>query len=160
MKLRSKIKEIGKKILNANATPHEIAMGCGMGLFTAMVPIVPVQTLLLLLLFVVIRKTNKPAAYAISWVMNQFTILPIYAFEFWLGSLFLGRSKAFSMDMVTGLVHDPSLGKIVHAGGEVLLPLVTGGLVSAAVLGTAGYFSVYFLLKRRQRRRAQKGIQP
>ena len=156
MKLRSKIKEIGKKILSANASPHEIAMGCGMGLFTAMVPIVPIQTLLLLLLFVIIRKTNKPAAYAISWVMNQFTILPIYAFEFWLGSVFLGRTKAFSMDMVTGLIHEPSFKKVMHAGADVMLPLMTGGLVSAAILGVAGYFSVYFLLKYRQRRKESR----
>ena len=148
-KLKTKIKEIVATIMKANASPHDVAMGCAIGIFAAFVPIVPVQTLLLFGLMAIVRKSNKPASYAVSWVMNPFTIVPIYMAELWTGALLVPGAEPFTREMVTKLLDNLTFEKLMGLGGQLLAQLLIGGLLWAIILSIPTYFVVRFLLQKR-----------
>ena len=148
-KLKQKISSITTTIMKANASPHDVAMGCAIGVFAAFVPIVPIQTLLLFGLMALVRKSNKPAAYAVSWVLNPFTIVPIYLLELWTGALLIPGAEPFSREMVTALLDNLTLEKLAGLGGQILAQLLIGGLVWATILSIPVYFVVRFLLQKR-----------
>ncbi len=148
-KLARKISDIVAVILKANASPHDVAMGCAIGMFVAFVPIVPVQTVLLLGLMALIKHSNKPAAYAVSWVLNPFTIVPIYLLELWTGALVVPGAQPFTAEMVSDLLNNLTFHKFIHLGGQLLAQLMIGGLFWATVVGAATYFPLLFILKKR-----------
>lgn len=65
-----------------------IARGVAIGLFVAILPILPFQTLLAILLSVAFR-ANLPSAFLLSWISNPFTIAPIAYFNYHIGLYFI-----------------------------------------------------------------------
>ena len=62
------------------------------GLFTAAVPILPFQTLLVIVLSILLR-ANLPIAFAVSWVSNPLTIFPIAYVTYLVGDQLLGKTQ-------------------------------------------------------------------
>ena len=152
MRLKVKLKKIVHTILTANASPHEVALGCAVGIFVAFVPIVPVQTVLLFPLMIFIPRLNRALTYGVSWVMNPFTIVPIYVIEFWTGRLFFPDTGRINAEVLTSLIHNQAFGKLWHTGYSVVFALLTGGLIWAVFLSLLTYFSIFSLLKWREKR--------
>ena len=128
-------------------------MGCAVGIFVAFLPIVPVQSGLLFPLMFLIPRLNRALSYGVSWVMNPFTIVPIYVLEFWTGSLFFPGNV--DTGVITKLVREKAFTKLLHMGSEVILAMLTGGLIWAVTLSLLTYFGIFFLLKSRKKRLSQ-----
>src|SRR5579862_8691996 len=78
-----------KKYITSNtflfkSNRESIARGVAIGLFVAILPILPFQSLLAILLTILLR-ANLPIAFFISWISNPFTIAPIAYFNYYIG---------------------------------------------------------------------------
>src|SRR5687767_2212047 len=65
-----------------------VARGVAIGLFAGIVPIIPFQTLLVILLSIFLRG-NLPIAFLTSWISNPLTIIPITYFIYFVGNSIL-----------------------------------------------------------------------
>ncbi len=148
MRIKDRIKQVIHTILTANASPPEVAMGCAVGVFVAFLPIVPVQSVLLFLFMVIVPRINRPLAYGVSWVMNPFTIVPIYALEFWTGRLLIPGASRIGVHTITTLVRQKEFTRISHLGTEVAIALLSGGLIWALIAAALTYFLVISLIRR------------
>ena len=64
-------------ILHADDSPHAIAMGCGVAMLVAFLPLVGFQTAIAIGVAALLR-ANKAVCIPIVWVTNPLTIVPIY----------------------------------------------------------------------------------
>ena len=78
-------------LLGLKGSPESIALGFAVGVFIALTPTVGVQTLLVLVAAAFIRM-NLPAAYVSIWISNPLTTVPIYLFNYWIGTVILWMS--------------------------------------------------------------------
>lgn len=69
---------------------ESIARGVGIGLFVAFVPIMPFQTLMAILLSILLR-ANFAVAFAVSWISNPLTLLPLTYFTYQMGHWVIGE---------------------------------------------------------------------
>ncbi len=72
------------RILHADDTPHQIAMGAAIGLFIAMTPTIGVQ-MFVALLAATAMKANKVISMAMVWISNPVTMLWIYYWNWRIG---------------------------------------------------------------------------
>ncbi|MBU0718289.1 MAG: DUF2062 domain-containing protein, partial [Planctomycetes bacterium] len=66
-----------QKILHADDTPRAIALGVGVAMLVAFLPLVGFQTVIAIGLAAVLR-ANKAVCIPIVWITNPFTLVPIY----------------------------------------------------------------------------------
>lgn len=72
-------------------TPRSIALGAALGTFIAFTPTVGIQMVLVLILGWVLRplcRFNRVAALVAVYISNPITTLPIYWFNYWIGTFF------------------------------------------------------------------------
>src|SRR5204863_9205490 len=63
------LKAVARRLVNLRASPHEIALGCAVGAFVSVTPLLGVQTILAVLLASLLRG-SVPAAIAGTFVGN------------------------------------------------------------------------------------------
>ncbi len=78
------------KILHVDDTPHRIAMGLAVGMFVAITPTFGLQMILVVLTAWLVR-ANKVVGVPLCWITNPVTMGPIYYFNYWIGTLMVGR---------------------------------------------------------------------
>lgn len=88
--LNSKIKNSVKESHVWHINKESIARGVGIGLFIAFIPIMPFQTILIIFLSILLR-ANFAIAFAVSWVSNPLTIIPLAYFTYLVGEWILGQ---------------------------------------------------------------------
>jgi uncharacterized protein (DUF2062 family) len=106
-------------------------------------------------LFIAFR-ANIPVAFATIWISNPFTIVPIFFFAYWLGTVILGVPMSrFSFE----LSWDWASRELPF----VWKPLFTGSFVLSASSALLGYFGVQWIWRRgilfryhRRRRSAER----
>lgn len=133
-----------RAMLMLDDSSHRIALGAAIGIFIAMTPTVGIQMLIVLALAVVTRpwfRFNKVAALLMVYVSNPLTVVPIYWFNYKLGSLFfqggISRGEFETIFQYEGLKEWwTSFTKLFV---EVGVPLVAGSLVMATCCGLATY---------------------
>ncbi len=76
-------------------TPSERARGIAVGVFSGCFPFFGLQTLLGISLASVFRGNHLLAASA-TWVSNPFTYVPLFWFNYKIGTFFLGESVFFN----------------------------------------------------------------
>lgn len=80
-------------LLRFNA--ESVSRGAAVGLFVAIIPIIPFQTLLTILLAILFR-ANLATAITFCWANNPITFFPIIYASYFLGNLVLG-TKEYSL---------------------------------------------------------------
>ena len=81
-----------RKIIGLNDTPHSIALGAAVGTFVAFTPTVGIQMLVVLAVAWLMKpffRFNKLAGLIAVYISNPVTTLPIYWFNYWIGSFFI-----------------------------------------------------------------------
>ena len=81
-----------RKILSQDDTPHSIALGTAIGTFIAFTPTVGIQMLVVVLIGWLCRplfRFNHIAALLAVYISNPVTTLPIYWFNYWIGTFFV-----------------------------------------------------------------------
>ena len=122
---------IGKRVLNRHLwrpERHPVAIGMAIGLAVAMLPPIPVQMLLAVIIAVLLRG-NIPIAAAACWVSNPVTWAPILWFQWTIGDWVL-RPSSFDD---------------LHPSIYTVRCTALGAVALAVLLAPSGYFLVYIL---------------
>ena len=110
------------KLIRLRGHPKELARGLAAGVFAGMFPLFGLQTIMGVAIALRV-KGNPLMAAAGTWISNPLTYLPIYAFNYRLGSWILGRP-------VVNLFTDAeSMKAWVETGTDVGVSLILGSTV-------------------------------
>lgn len=112
-------------------------MGMAVGVFVGVTPTIPFHTLLIIL-FGLLWKHNLTAAYMGSWLISNPLTIPIFYFsQYELGTYLLGMTQS------PLVLTDYSFHNILSLGWQIILPLLTGGIVTAPFFAVPAYFITY-----------------
>lgn len=142
-----------RSILMLDDTPHSVALGTSIGMFIGMTPTVGIQMLIVLSIAFVVRplfRFNRIAAVLTVYVTNPLTIIPIYWFNYQVGTLFVPSDIRYE-DFVAIVQYDRhgdwsrrALSLITDLGA----PLLVGCLVVATVCSVLTYPAMRWLLRK------------
>ncbi len=125
------------RLMRLRKSPHEIALGLALGIFVGFLPIVPFQSVTVLILALIFRG-SKIAAFAGTWISNPLNWVFFYYGLYLVGNLALP---------FRGVRFDPEhleMAELIEAGWKVFGTMVVGGLI----LGIPGSVITYFLTKK------------
>jgi len=140
---RERIRSFYQHVMRLAVAPqyraHERALGAALGVGVGVLPVAPLQLLLLAGVCLRIR-CHRALAFVTVWILNPFTIIPLYAAEYWCGRLLCERwfgactplEELVRANMVT----------LVRRCPRELLALACGGVMFSAVAGVLTYFIV------------------
>jgi uncharacterized protein (DUF2062 family) len=131
LKLREKIGNWIQRFKELHGDPHYIAMGMAIGIFVALTPTIPFQTIIAVGLAFVLKGSKAAAALA-TWICNPLTIPILYYASYKTGELLFGTSIP---DDVAG----GNITEILKLGLDVALALIGGGVIIGVLPGIAAY---------------------
>lgn len=139
---------IAEWVIGFHGTPPQVARGMAVGVFVAFSPTLGFQMVTAALLATLLH-ANRAAAVAAVWLSNPFTALPIYVMTYRAGGLLLpgfaaidARSRLRAIvvnDEGEWLNLAAQFRELCSLGGEVLVPLVVGGLIIGLPLAIVTY---------------------
>jgi hypothetical protein len=135
------------RLMRLQGHPREIARGFASGFF----PWIGLQIIIAIFLATLFR-ANKIAAAAGTYISNPVTDLPIFLFNYRLGEFILGQSGRSNVGDIFQ-TNQSFTEKLASSGGQFLLTLFFGCLLSATVFATITYFVSYRLVHQRYHRR-------
>lgn len=133
------------------------ARGVAIGFFVGLGLPIGSHTMILGAL-VLLARFNFPVAFAITWIVNPFTAVPIYYAYYYLGCLLLGDSTSMGMEgfrelMAPVLKADnfvQALKLFVYMDFRILVRLEVAALAVAMVAAVVGYTATYCTLAKRR----------
>ena len=115
------------------ASRRSIAGAIWTGLFVALLPI-PGQTIIALLAALVLR-VNLPIAAIATWITNPITMVPIFYWEYSLGTVILQMPpQPFNIDL--------SLDWVTNGFGGIWKPLALGSFITATLVASLAYVGI------------------
>ncbi|MBC8260848.1 MAG: DUF2062 domain-containing protein [Planctomycetia bacterium] len=142
-------RQMYRKLLQLDDTPHSIALGAALGMFITFTPTVGIQVLIVLILSMVVR-FNRFAAIVLIYLSNPVTIIPIYYADYVIGLFVQGESGLSLEEFV--LLWDQSVitaGEVgfwgatqvlfKSLGTDVIIPMFIGGGVLGGFVGVVTY---------------------
>ena len=127
-------------------TPGQRARGLAAGIFCGCFPIFGLQTLVGVAMASVVRGNHLLAA-AGTWISNPFTYVPLYWFNYRIGSLLLGPGRQWPG--FDALQRDD----VSQMGWSVISRLMLGSSITGAVCAALGWWLSLNWLRQQQRRR-------
>ena len=152
LKFRRQIKYYYLRFIRLRGEPHELAIGMAFGVFTGMMPIMPFQTALAIILALFFKGSKITAALG-TWVSNPLNWYFVYYYNYKLGAFILGLpkgNKIFSSIMTSIQCGEESMvivEKILGAGGVVIAAFLFGGLVMGIIFAVPCYFVFLYIFK-------------
>lgn len=152
------------KFLRLKGDPQSLAAGIAIGVFLGILPIMPLQTIVVVLVTVATRTSTIAAILSSFLVANPLTYVPQYYFSTTIGNALTPFELTWSrikeaMDL---MLHDPGLYKslmiLVELGYEAVIVLLVGGAVLALPFAIASYFLSLPLFVKIKKRREQKHL--
>jgi uncharacterized protein (DUF2062 family) len=136
------------RILELDDTPKEIARGIAIGVFIAMTPTVGIQ-MIAIAVACTIFGGNRLAGVAMAWISNPLTIVPIYWFNYFIGSMIL-RTKMIGIEEIARIVDLKStgifsmffefLGNLGSMAYNLAGPMFLGGVILGVVCAVPAYY--------------------
>ncbi len=150
LKLKSKFKETINRLLHLHNTPHEIALGCAIGVFIAILPVYGLHTVMVIIAALIIRPANKIAML----VGTNISLPPTLPFITWAGYE-IGRFilKGRYVDLRVMDFKHFTVQKLLELYPVLFLGSLVLGIISAAV----AYCLTYFFVKRFKKRKLHSG---
>ena len=138
-----------KKILslfrNQNGSPFFNAKGLAIGVFSGCFPFFGFQTLLGVF-FAKIAKGNIVLAAIGTWISNPFTYIPLYYFNYKVGSIFIRNSTNITIDRNLGI------NDLWEQGSIFSIKLLLGSSLVGLFLASISGFIVLLLYKIKKKR--------
>lgn len=138
-----------RRLMRVRATPHEVALGCAVGVFAACTPFLGFQILLAVLLAVMLR-VSIPAAILGTFIGNPLSWPAIWSASYIAGAYILGLDPAYAADhftesanVLTATLLTPTpetLNMAVVSVSPIVLPMLVGGLTIGLILGVGSYY--------------------
>lgn len=151
-----------RSILMLDDSAHSIALGTAIGMFIALTPTVGIQMLMVVCVAFLTRplfRFNQVASLITVYISNPLTIVPIYWFDYKVGTLFVGGSLT-QKDFARILEFEGFSGwweTVKQLLLEVGSPLIIGSLVVGTFFGLITYPIMLRLLKRLRRSKSTDG---
>ncbi|HML28473.1 MAG TPA: DUF2062 domain-containing protein [Hyphomicrobium sp.] len=146
---RVRLRYFWRQVLRIRATPHEVALGFAIGVFTACTPFLGAQTVLALVLAFVLR-VSMPAALLGTFVGNPLSWPAIWSASYVSGALLLGQDPTYATDHLSetadvlgATLAAPSvetLGAAIHNLSPLAEPMVVGGLLVGLIAAIFSYY--------------------
>lgn len=151
------------QIRRLKGDPVYLAKGFAFGVFMGVLPLVPVQTILIIPLSMTLRVSTIAAIIAGAMVSNPLTFMPQYYITWKLGNAVLpGRISWEHLEQVLLAVQNDGLlnglASFSHLGLRTIAVLLTGGAIIGIPAGIISYFFAlkFFRTIRAHRLRKQK----
>ncbi|MGE3313913.1 MAG: DUF2062 domain-containing protein [Planctomycetaceae bacterium] len=145
-----------RRILAVDDTPHAIALGVAVGMFVACTPTLGIRMAIVAVFAVATWRWfyfNRSAALLTTCLSNPVTTVPLYYFNYWIGSRFID-GRVSREDFARALDYQ-SLAEWWQAAEWLLIevgtPLLLGSLLVASVMSVATYPAMRWLAARVQR---------
>ena len=140
-------------ILRLDDTPHSIALGTAIGMFVGMTPTVGVQMIIVLCVAFLTRPFfhfNRVAAVLTVYVTNPVTLVPVYWFNYCVGTLFVEETVTYERfaSILEYKGFDEWSTTVSHLVSDVGMPLLTGSLIVALVSSFTTYPAMIWLISR------------
>lgn len=141
--------------------PYSLARGTGLGIFIGVLPLLPVQTILLVPLTLLLRVNTIAAVIAASVVSNPLTFVPQYYYTWKVGNSVLpGRVDWEQLQAIMTTIHQESLldgiRTLTSLGFRTLSVILTGGAIIGLPLAVLTYYlALNFFLTIRAKRIAK-----
>ena len=144
-KFRTKIRNWIKRAKALHGNPHYIAMGMAIGVFVAITPTIPFQTIIAVGLAFILKGSKAAAALA-TWISNPLTMPIFYYVSYKAGGVLFGTSipAGFASGNVT---------EILKLGFDVTMALIGGGVVIGILPGFIAYFIMRKIISKLRSRR-------
>lgn len=150
------------RIIHIDDSPHRIALGVSLGMFTAFLPLMGLHTIIALLLTFITR-ANKAVSVLCSWISNPFTIIPIYLPCYLMGRMIVGifrngsptktaevtefLKQTLSLSRLTSTVTSAEFWKeTATLFGKIGLELTTGCLICGITAAIVSYFIIFNMI--------------
>ncbi|HDQ41795.1 MAG TPA: DUF2062 domain-containing protein [Desulfonatronum sp.] len=138
-----------KKMLRLKSSPHDVALGLALGVFMGLLPIIPFQSVTVLVLALALR-CSKLAALLGTLISNPLNIPFLYFVMHRLGRFLLPELRSrYNPEHLT-------IGDLLHTGWHLFGTMLLGGVVIAIPSATATYFLARYLTRLHHARRARK----
>ena len=146
-------RDLLRTILTLDDSPHHVALGVAIGMFIGLTPTVGVQMLVVITLAFLTRRLfefNRLAALLTVYVTNPITTLPIYWFNYEIGTYFVDGQMTYEAFGAVFEYHslatwwDAVCGLFLKIGA----PLIVGSLIVATVVSLPTYPVMYWLVSK------------
>ncbi|MBN1831829.1 MAG: DUF2062 domain-containing protein [Deltaproteobacteria bacterium] len=157
-----RIKYYYLRLARIRGEPHELAIGTALGVFSGMMPIIPFQIALAIVLALFFRGSKITAALG-TWVTNPLNWYLIYLCNYKLGASIIGvpRENGIISSVIDpfqnaeGYLH--LIGEIAGAGTTIIASFLLGGFIMGLVAALPSYLISLrffrFVRRWRQKRR-------
>ena len=143
------LKTVARRLVNLRASPHEIALGCAIGAFVSITPLLGVQTILAVLLAACCAR-SVPAAIAGTFVGNPLSWPFIWVSTYAMGLQIVGLEGVLdpatfqhNMLLVWAAVVDLSAVSRCHGDavvGRLFWPMLAGSIPMGLLTGAVVYY--------------------
>jgi uncharacterized protein len=142
-----------RSILMLDDTPHAVALGTAIGMFVGMTPTVGMQMIIVLTIAFMMRpffRFNKVAAVLTVYITNPLTIIPVYWFNYQVGTWFVHSEVTYEkfVAIVEFDSHHDWSERALSLVAELGAPLLIGCLVVATISSLLTYPAMRWLLRR------------
>jgi uncharacterized protein len=145
------IREALRRVFNVDEPPERVALAFATGVFIGFSPLLGLQTLLAALVAVAFR-LNKPAIFTGAYLSNPWTIGPIVAGSWWLGSLLIPSPRIEMPQLSLSAIGDSAFWFGLGAQWRQLLPFAVGAMIISVVGAVIAYPLMLALLRSYRRR--------
>lgn len=155
------------RILRLKGDPHSLARGVTIGVGVGILPIVPLQTLIILILAPLLRGNSIAGILAGLLVSNPLTMAPQYYFSWKIGKLVypvdvtwerVQQTIDFALSGSNSATFGERVGAFSYLGYESVAILILGGLIMAIPLTLITYPLALRLFLTISRKRREKHI--
>ena len=141
LNLIQRIRKFISWLWNQEGSPSKRALGLGVGIFSGCFPFFGLQTLMGVFLAKILKGNSILAAVG-TWISNPFTYVPLYYFNYRVGSLLLNTDKN-----IVDITH-VTTNKLWSQGLYLSSRLLMGSICVGLVTGVIGGFCLYFVLNK------------
>ncbi len=136
------------KVLRLKDSPVRVARGVACGVAAGAFP--PMGQMVLAWFFALGLRGNIVAAVLATWWSNPFTYVPIYYLFYRFGLLFVDVNQLVFPVFAERIRELDGLDSCLSLGHDVFLPMMTGCILGACILGPLTYQLTYRALIRRK----------
>jgi uncharacterized protein len=144
------LRATGRRLVRLQSSPHEIALGCALGAFVSITPLLGVQTILAIVLALLLR-ASVPAAIIGTFVGNPLSWPFIWVSTYVMGLQIVGLEGAFdpaavqrNVQLLWSALLDPSP-QLLDATASLFWPLLWPMLAGSVPIGLLTAAIVYYI---------------
>ncbi|MGY6529874.1 MAG: DUF2062 domain-containing protein [Cyanobacterium sp.] len=138
-----------RRILSLKEQPKAIARGFAIGVFTGSFPFFGLQMIVALLLAIIFR-ANKVTAMMGTWISNPFTYVPIFLFNYKIGSFILEKIFNFQVNHLDEF-NSESWQNLADSGAEITIVLLIGSFCLGLTLSIIAYYFILTIIKKQNK---------